>query len=94
MDQAIEREDPALVEKKIDSEQSSNTAHSPTRIEHADGRVVVSEEQAYKRARTQSEDNSPIYVVFAPDDKDNPRDWGKGKKWYITCFVSFLNIMT
>ena len=95
MEQAIEREDPALAEKKVGSGPSSiDHTPSPAEIEHADGRVIVSEEEAYARARSTPEDERPIYVVFAPDDRDNPRNWGKAKKWYITCFVSFLNVMT
>jgi len=99
MEQPIEREDPALAEKalyekKYDSEQSSTNGSPPAEIEHADGRVVLTEEEAYARGRAQPGDSRAMYVVFAPDDKDNPRNWNKGKKWYITCFASFLNVMT
>jgi len=94
MEQAIEREDPALTEKKIESENSSTNGIPPAEIEHADGRVIASEDDAYERARKEPQDKRPIYVVFAPDDRDNPRNWNKGKKWYITCFASFLNVMT
>lgn len=46
----------------------------------------------YVRARP--DDATPVYLTFSPTDKDNPRNWNKLRKWYITCFVSMLNVLT
>ena len=92
---ANNRYDPALAEKKIESERSSNNGTaSPTEIEHADGRLWLTEDEAYARARSMPNDTRPVYIIYAPDDRDNPRNWGTVRKWYITCFCSWLNVMT
>lgn len=90
----MERDDPALMEKKIDSENSSSSGVQPAQVEHADGRLIAAEDEAYERARKEPQDNRPIYVIFSPTDRDNPRNWSKAKKWYITCFASLLNVLT
>jgi hypothetical protein len=46
------------------------------------------------RSRKYPKDEEPIWVTFALDDKDNPRNWGAARKWYITCLVSMLNVLT
>jgi hypothetical protein len=56
--------------------------------------LVLSEEQALARARHSPEEALPICIAFAHDDRDNPRNWGKLRKWYITFFVSMLNVLT
>jgi multidrug resistance protein len=55
---------------------------------------ILNEEEALARARTQPASSTPIWITFAKHDPSNPRQWPKWKKWYITCFVSFLNIIT
>lgn len=95
MEQAIEREDPNEVEKKIQSENSSVlNSPSPARIENADARVWLDEDETLLKARNNADVDQPIYVTFGLNDRDNPRNWSKAKKWYITCFVSSLNIIT
>jgi hypothetical protein len=59
-----------------------------------DLKLVLSEEQALARARHAPEEALPICIRFAHDDRDNPRNWGKLRKWYITFFVSMLNVLT
>ena len=93
IDEANDRYDPSIAEKKIESENSNGTL-SPAEIENVEGRAWLTEDEALARARAQPLDSMPIYVIFSPTDKDNPRNWGKMKKWYITCFASFLNVMT
>ncbi|GFF48771.1 uncharacterized transporter C794.04c [Aspergillus lentulus] len=56
--------------------------------------LVLSEEQALARARHSPEEALPIRIAFANDDRDYPRNWGKLRKWYITFFVSMLNVLT
>jgi len=86
--------DPALAEKKVESERSVSHDSPPTEIENVDGRLWLTEDEALARARANPNDTRPIYVIFGPHDRDNPRDWAKAKKWYITCFASWLNVMT
>jgi len=94
MEQAIEREDPAEVEKKIDSEKSSISGRSPSEIEDVNSRLWLSEDEAYHEAKTHPEGTREIFITFSHDDKDNPRNYSKAKKWYITCFASSLNVLT
>jgi len=95
MEQSIAREDPGEVEKKIDSEESSVlNSQTQGKIEDAGGRLWLSEDETLLRARNNPGNEEPIYVTFGPGDRDNPRNWGKARKWYITCFVSFLNVIT
>jgi multidrug resistance protein len=68
--------------------QKAKDAHSE------DLTLVLSEEQALARARHAPEEALPICIAFAHDDRDNPRNWGKLRKWYITFFVSMLNVLT
>lgn len=59
-----------------------------------DATQLVSEEEALARARNSPGQALPLRVVFAPGDRDNPRCWGFWRKWWITCFVSMLNVVT
>ncbi|KAL2830853.1 major facilitator superfamily domain-containing protein [Aspergillus cavernicola] len=56
--------------------------------------VAMSEQEALARARNNPDTASPLRIAFAPGDRDNPRHWGYWRKWYITCFVSMLNVIT
>lgn len=95
MERFIQREDPSEVEKKIESGDSSVlNSQSPARIENVHDRLWLDEDETLLRARNNPEKDQAIYVNFGPDDRDNPRNWGKAKKWYITCFVSSLNVIT
>jgi hypothetical protein len=94
MEQAIEREDAGEIEKKIDSERSSNTGRSPSEIENINSRLWLSEHDAYHEAKTHPDGTREIFIIFSPDDKDNPRNWSKAMKWYITCFASSLNVLS
>lgn len=94
--------DPARLEKQIDSDHAS-TAPS---LRHADippgrapqaistHRKFLSEEEALQHARENPDDEAPVYLTYSFNDGDNPRNWPKWKKWYITCFVSMLNVLT
>lgn len=94
MEQAIEREDPAEIEKKIDSERSSTSGRHPSEIENVNSRLWLSEDDAYAEAKSHPDETREIFVIFSPDDRDNPRNWSKARKWYITCFASSLNVLT
>lgn len=63
-----------------------------TRGENSD--LLLSEEQALAKARGNPNDALPIFITYAPDDSDNPRNWPKWRKWYITIVVSMLNVFT
>lgn len=68
---------------------------SPTRIEEGEkGGLLLDEEQAIARVKAYPDDATPIYLTWAHNDSTNPRNWPKWKKWYITCFASFLNFLT
>lgn len=56
--------------------------------------LVLSGEQALAKARARPDEALPIFITYAHDDRDNPRNWPKWRKWYITCFVSMLNVVT
>lgn len=56
--------------------------------------LVVTEEEALARARNQPDEALPLRITFGPQDRDNPRCWGYWRKWYITLFASFLNVIT
>lgn len=99
---AADPSDPASLEKQIDSEHAS-TAPSPRHAHAVPGgeRPAVSldlhllpEEEAIQLARQFRHHELPIVVTFPPNDKDNPRSWPAWRKWYITCFVSMLNVLT
>ena len=57
-------------------------------------KLALSECEALARARANPAETPQIYLTFAPDDKDNPRNWQRWRKWYITCFASMLNVIT
>jgi len=56
--------------------------------------LMLSEEQALAKARSSPNDALPIVITYSPNDRDNPRNWPKWRKWYITCLVSMLNVFT
>lgn len=56
--------------------------------------LVVSEDQALAKARSSPNDALPIIITYGLNDQDNPRNWPKWRKWYITCLVSMLNVFT
>lgn len=77
-------------------------SHSPTGsvekvedwFQREDYRLFLSEEAALERARQSPDEALDILITYAENDKDNPRFWPKWRKWYITCFVSMLNVVT
>lgn len=96
---------PAPLEKELDSDLSSgltsfqhiqDTSPRPGATDDTalDGRIFLSEEEALYRTRQFPDEEQPIYLAYSSDDKDNPRNWPRWKKWYITCFVSMLNVLT
>ncbi|KAJ5524000.1 hypothetical protein N7494_010650 [Penicillium frequentans] len=56
--------------------------------------LVMNEEQAFAKARANPNEALPILVTYSSDDHDNPRNWSKLRKWYISIFVSMLNVFT
>lgn len=56
--------------------------------------LLLSEEEALEKARSSPNDALPIQIIYAASDPDNPRNWPKWRKWYITCVVSMLNVFT
>ena len=86
----IHPEDLSVLEKKIESSQSDSS-----RIEHTTyDKLMLSEEEALARAQDHPQDKEPIYLTFSKGDKENPRNWTHGKKYYITILVSTLNVLT
>lgn len=59
-----------------------------------DGKLYLSDEEAYLRALARPDDKRPMYIIYAPKDADNPRNWKNWKKWYITVLVSMTNVIT
>lgn len=100
--QRNEHLDPAKLEKQIDSDRAS-TAPSLRHADAPSGRApqaifthqkFLSEEEALQHARENPNDKAPVYLTYSFNDRDNPRNWPRWKKWYITCFVSMLNVLT
>lgn len=56
--------------------------------------LVLSEFEIIGRVRARPTGTTPMILTFGPHDLDNPRNWSKARKWYITCFVSMLNVLT
>jgi hypothetical protein len=56
--------------------------------------LVLSEDQALAKARSSPNDALPIVITYGLNDGDNPRNWPRWRKWYITCLVSMLNVFT
>ena len=56
--------------------------------------LLLSEEEALEKARSNPNEALPIRITYAVNDRDNPRNWPKWRKWYITCVVSMLNVFT
>ncbi|KAK4553706.1 hypothetical protein LTR86_009204 [Recurvomyces mirabilis] len=72
---------------------------SPSRLERndttLDGGLLLNEDEVLALVRGGRAPTAvPIFITFARDDTANPRNWSKAKKWYITCFASFLNVLT
>lgn len=94
--------DPARLEKQIDSDRTW-TAPSLRHTDPPSGgahqtiyhhRNFLSEEEALQHAREHPDDEQPVYLTYSFNDRDNPRNWPRWRKWYITCFVSMLNVLT
>ncbi|KAJ5649147.1 uncharacterized protein N7484_002870 [Penicillium longicatenatum] len=56
--------------------------------------LVMNEEQAFAKARANPNEALPILLTYSSNDHDNPRNWPKWRKWYISIFVSMLNVFT
>lgn len=61
---------------------------------HDDGKLVLTEDEALERVRRLPHDKEPIYIRYSVTDEDNPRNWGTGKRWYVTCLVCLFNVLT
>ncbi|KAI0475657.1 major facilitator superfamily domain-containing protein [Xylariaceae sp. FL0804] len=57
-------------------------------------RIFLDEDRAWTQARKSPQTALPVYLIFPSDDKDNPRNWPKWKRWYICCFANWLNVLT
>jgi hypothetical protein len=71
---------------------------SPSKLEKTDttleGGLLLNEDEAFALIRSGRAPAAPIFVTFSKHDPENPRNFPKLKKWYITCFASFLNVIT
>lgn len=75
----------------------SSATNSIDKVEEGRGEttvLVLSEHDALERARQSPGETLDIHIAYADHDKDNPRNWPKWRKWYITCVVSMLNVVT
>lgn len=103
----MHRNSPADVEKQAESSRrTSDTIRKPNdagdprddpnemRAVHDEGKLALTEDEALDRARRCPEDKEPIYLCYSIHDSDNPRNWGTGKKWGVTCLVCWFNVLT
>jgi len=89
-------DDLAAMEARVDSSNSTlDVSQSPASMAaHPEKKLVLTESEAIARARLYPGDRSPVYLTFSKHDRDFPRNWSLARKWYITCFVSMLNVLT
>lgn len=57
-------------------------------------KLALTEEDALAHRRNSPDDDESIYIIYGPDDKDNPRNWSIGRKYYVASFASALNALT
>lgn len=76
------------MEKLEASQLDSRTGNEGT------GKLYLSEEEGLAKRRYDSDNIEPIYLVFSPGDRDNPRNWGVVRKYYVAGFTSWLNVLT
>lgn len=99
---------PADAEKQVESSGRTSDS-SPTKsnnggdrddnletggVVHDEGRLILTEDEALDRARKYPKDKEPIYLCYSTTDRDNPRNWTKGKRWWVTCLVCWFNVLT
>jgi hypothetical protein len=75
------------------SQQTLSGGHHDSPCEKGQ-QLGLSEYEAICRVREYPHEKISIVLEFAQNDLDNPRNWSKARKWYITCFVSMLNVLT
>ena len=68
--------------------------HDEKNPNHQGEPLQLTEYEIICRARTHPQDTTPVVLCFGEHDLDCPRNWSKARKWYITCFVSLLNVFT
>lgn len=76
------------------SSEESQIGEKPPLSNHDDSKLLLTGDEALARARASPNDRLPISITYSHDDKDNPRNWPKWRKWYITIMVSMLNVIT
>jgi hypothetical protein len=87
----------SIDEKKDDFRPGSphDSDESPVRLEEGNkSGLIMSEDEATAYTKAHPKESVPIYINFGPGDLTNPRNWPKWKRWYITCFACFLNVIT
>lgn len=81
-------------ESQIGAEQGFGSDFKGTDLQSENMPLVLSEEQALAKARARPNEALPLHITFSAGDKDNPRNWPKWRKWYITAMASWLNVVT
>ena len=77
------------------SDEETELQHPEQADDEASRKLTLSESEALAYARTRSKEQLPIHLTFAPNnDRDNPRNWPKWRKWYTRAVVSMLNVLT
>lgn len=101
--QPTERYDASAFEKSVTSPlnpdlsstpTARNSTSSPPNATSKPNHRYLNEEEALDWCRKYPNSAEAIYITYSQDDKDNPRNWGLGRKWYITCLVSMSNVLT
>lgn len=68
--------------------------HQSLTHDESPGKLILTEDEALAQRRRDPSKSEPIYIAFGPDDKDNPRNWGTARKYYVSSFASALNAIT
>lgn len=87
-----ESDEDTRVENAIDHMPSVEKAQ--TIRDSNEGRLLLTEEEALAWARGNPKDDEPIYITWSHQDRENPRNWGLFRKYYVTTFASLLNTVS
>ncbi|KAG7096278.1 hypothetical protein E1B28_003726 [Marasmius oreades] len=78
--------DPVREDQIFNQSEKKKKKHAKGNSDETVTSVVIRDvEEGYKE-----EDQGVKVVSFTPGTGENPKEWGKAKKWYITITVSFL----
>lgn len=77
--------------RQVRTAASRTTSHLSARLSRRPTRLHTHLEETDQAAVEEKIDESKVeFVTFVINDKENPQNWSKGKKWIVTLIASFL----